>query len=345
MSESGSTKIGYALGGGAARGLSHIGVLKILDEYGVSPDLIVGTSMGALIGALYASGLKARDIEEVVLELDWKRLVLLADVGLPTRGMIQGKRVISLLQSILGDMTFSQLKHDFACVATDIATGEQVILHDGSLIDAVRASISIPGIFTPVLVDDRYLVDGGLVNEVPVSVCRAMGADYVIGVNVLPEPMRIMCNPKKGRNFPVCQLLRVGEIQDKNDAVKESAEHKRSLRLRLNDIHSSIKNILQDHQKQGQNKTSLSRDVVTAERSKENRAKPPGMLEVLTQTLVIAEYRVARENLKDADLVINPEVEEIGFWQFNRSTQAIAAGEKAAREVIRDSKLAGAVKG
>lgn len=175
MSVSSSMKIGYALGGGSARGLSHIGVLKVLEEYDIFPDIIAGTSMGAVIGALYAGGFKASNIEQLVLQLDWKRLMLLADMTIPLSGLIQGKRVISLLKSILGDLTFSRLKYDFACVATDIITGEQVVLHDGSLIDAVRASVSIPGIFTPVLIDGRYLVDGGLVNEVPVSVCRVMG--------------------------------------------------------------------------------------------------------------------------------------------------------------------------
>ena len=184
----GSVKIGYALGGGAARGLSHIGVLKVLDEHGISPDIIAGTSIGAIVGALYAGGYEPSEIEQLVLGLDWKKLVYLVDMTLPLSGLLQGKRVVSLLKSILGDLTFSQLRCDFACVATDIINGEQVVLRDGSLIEAVRASISIPGIFTPVAIKGRYLVDGGLINAVPVSVCREMGAEYVIGVNVIPEP-------------------------------------------------------------------------------------------------------------------------------------------------------------
>ena len=127
MSVKGSMKIGYALGGGAARGLSHIGVLKVLDEYGIFPDIIAGTSVGAIVGALYASGYKPGEIEQLVLGLDWKKLVRLVDVTLPLSGLLQGKRVVSLLRSILGDLTFPQLRCAFACVATDIINGEQVI--------------------------------------------------------------------------------------------------------------------------------------------------------------------------------------------------------------------------
>jgi NTE family protein len=341
MSVPSITKIGYALGGGAARGLSHIGVLKVLDEYKISPDIITGTSMGAVIGALYAGGLNPSDIEQLVLQLGWKRLMLPANMTLPIGGLTQGKRVISLLKSILGDLTFSQLKYDFACVTTDIITGEQVVLHDGSLVDAVRASTSIPGIFAPVMIDERYRVDGGLVNEVPVSVCRVMGAGYVIGVNVLPEPSRIMCNPKKGRNYPACEILRLGKIRDKNDLTVVSNEYSRSLGSHLDDIQNAMKMLLMDHQPKEQRKTLKSSDSVQIGKAKRLQTKAPSLIDVLTQSLTIAEYRVAIENLKDADIVISPDVEDIGFWQFTKSAQAIAAGEKAARYVLQESKLTG----
>jgi NTE family protein len=338
MNVLGSKKIGYALGGGAARGLSHIGVLKVFDEYKISPDLIVGTSMGALVGALYASGLKAIDIEQIVLRLNWKQLVRLADITLPISGIIQGKRVISLLKSIIGDLTFSRLKYDFACVATDISNGGQVVMHDGSLIDAVRASISIPGIFTPVVLDGRYLVDGGLVNEVPVSVCRVMGAEYVIGINVLPEPSRIMCNPKKGRNYPACELIRLGEIRNKNEPLIESAEHSHSLQFRIANIENAIKTFV-NHQAKEQRHDLKSIESGKTLKTKRSKTKAPSVLDILTQTLIIAEYRVAIDNLKDADMAISPEVEDVGFWQFTKSIQAISAGETAARQVLQHSKL------
>ena len=180
-------RIGYALGGGGARGLSHIGVMKVLEEHGIYPDVIAGTSMGALVGALYASGLRAGDIERA-LRLDLRRLAMLADVTWSLSGLVKGKRVTAALESFLGDLTFADLKIPFACVARDIVNGQQIILRSGPVITAVRASISVPGLFTPVKVRGRYLVDGGLVNMVPVSTCRDMGAEYVVGVNVIPDP-------------------------------------------------------------------------------------------------------------------------------------------------------------
>jgi len=180
-------KIGYALGGGGARGLSHIGVMKVLEEHGIYPDVIAGTSIGALVGALYASGLRAGDIERA-LRLDLRRLAMLADVRLSLSGLVQGKRVTSALKAFLGDLDFADLKIPFACVATDIVKGQQIVMRTGPVITAVRASISVPGLFTPVKVRGRYLVDGGLVNMVPVSTCRDMGAEYVVGVNVIPDP-------------------------------------------------------------------------------------------------------------------------------------------------------------
>lgn len=182
-------RVGCALGGGGARGLSHIGVLKVLEEHGISPKVIAGTSIGALVGALYARGLTAAEIEKIALEVDWRRMARLVDVTLPFHGLMQGKRITSLIKSILGEPDFSELKLPFACVATNIESGQETVLTKGSVVDAVRASISVPGILMPVSLDGCYLVDGGLLNVVPVKTCRELGADYVIGVNVIPEPV------------------------------------------------------------------------------------------------------------------------------------------------------------
>jgi NTE family protein len=181
--------VGCALGGGGARGLSHIGVLKVLEQHNIHPRVIAGTSIGALVGALYAGGMTAAEIEKVALEVDWRRMARLVDVTLPFHGLLQGKRITSLVRSIIGDPDFSELKLPFACVATDIESGEEMTLTRGSVVDAVRASISVPGILMPVRLDGRYLVDGGLLNQVPVKTCRELGAGYVIGVNVIPEPL------------------------------------------------------------------------------------------------------------------------------------------------------------
>jgi NTE family protein len=181
-------KVGLALGGGAARGLAHIGVLEVLEKEGIPVDMISGTSAGAAIGALYAQGKDAGLIKRLALDMDWKRRASMVDLTLPRTGFIQGKRIKGLLESILGgDIQFSDLVIPFACVATDIMTGEEIVINQGSVPEAVRASISVPGIFTIARWRGRYLVDGGLVNPVPVNVLKEMGADFIIAVNVIPD--------------------------------------------------------------------------------------------------------------------------------------------------------------
>ena len=181
-------KVGLALGAGAARGAAHIGVLEILEKEGIPIDMIAGTSAGAVAGALYAQSPNASRIKKLALELNWKRLAPLIDLSLPKTGIIKGKKIKDLLISSLGgDVNFRDLRIPFACVATDIESGEEVVIDSGSVPEAVRASISIPALFTLVKRDGRYLVDGSLINPVPVSVVKQMGADFVIAVNVIPD--------------------------------------------------------------------------------------------------------------------------------------------------------------
>jgi len=180
-------KVGLALSGGAARGLAHIGVLEVLEKEGIPIDMIAGTSAGAAVGALYAQGKDTSQIKSLVLDLGWKRLAPLVDLALPKTGFIQGRKVKEVLKSTIGDIDFEDLSIPLACVATDIVTGEEVIINQGSVLEGVRASISIPVIFTVVKWRGRYLVDGGLVNPVPVSVLKGMGADFIIAVNVIPD--------------------------------------------------------------------------------------------------------------------------------------------------------------
>lgn len=290
-------KIGYALGGGGARGYFHIGVLSVLEEYNIHPHIIAGTSMGSIIGALYASGLSAREIKQMAVGMDWRRLITLADIIVPLSGLIRGRRVASLLKSILKARTFAQLKKDFACVATDLNNGEQVVLDDGSLIEAIRASCSIPAIFTPVKLKGRYLIDGGLVNVVPVSVCHDMGADFVIGVNVIPGPREKV-------------------------SIQEAFEKYHSFQLHYpSDSEKSIGTLFDNEI------SSLF-------------AKEPRLHDVISQTLSIVEYRIAMENLKQADIAITPFNGNVGFWQFNRAADAINAGEISARLALQRSDIA-----
>ena len=175
-------RIGLALGSGSARGWAHLGVIRALERAGVRPDLVCGTSIGALVGAAYSAGELDR-FERWVLRLDLKEVVGLMDISL-SHGLFRGERLMGALQQVWEDRPIEGLPVPFAAVATELATGEEVWLRRGSMLDAVRASLALPGLFAPVLSDGVVLVDGGLVNPVPASLARAMGADVVIAVDL-----------------------------------------------------------------------------------------------------------------------------------------------------------------
>jgi NTE family protein len=179
-------RVGLALSSGAARGLAHVGVLEVLERNGVPIDLIAGTSIGAIVGALYAAGRDLGEFKKAVVSLNRRQMLSLADFTIPTRGFIKGRKLTEWLKSVIGGLNFQDLKMPFACVATDISTGEEVIIQEGSVVAAVRASASMPVIFTPSRLGGRYLVDGGLVNPIPVRILKDMGADFVIAVSVVP---------------------------------------------------------------------------------------------------------------------------------------------------------------
>jgi NTE family protein len=258
-------KVGLALGGGAARGLAHIGVLEVLEREGIPIDMIAGTSAGAAIGALYAQGESVSAIKALALDLNWKRLASLVDLALPKTGFIQGKKITEQLKSIIGgDIKFSDLKIPFACVATDIKTGEEIVISQGSVLDGVRASISIPAIFTLAKREGRYLVDGGLVNPIPVSVVKDLGADFIIAVNVTA------------------------------DAV---------------------------------NRTNLGK-----------KAKEPTIFNVIMQSIYISTHSLVKSSLEGADIVIEPDLADIPYGDFQRAKEGISRGIVAAQNVIPEIK-------
>jgi NTE family protein len=180
-------RVGIALGGGFARGLAHIGVLEVFEREGIPLDMIAGTSIGALVGALYAREHDASLIRKQAMRMDILGVSSLVDLALPKSGFIAGRRVTNLLKRLIGDIQFKDLDISLACVATDIISGDEVVLTEGSVLEAVRASISIPVVFTVIKKQNRFLVDGGLVNPVPVSVVKQMGADFVVAVDVTPD--------------------------------------------------------------------------------------------------------------------------------------------------------------
>jgi NTE family protein len=175
-------RIGFALGSGSARGWAHIGVIRALDARGVKPDVICGSSIGALVAAAYASG-QLDKLEKWCTGLAWTTVVRLMDLSW-SGGLIRGARVFNLFRAILDDVDIDQLPLPYGAVATELGSGRELWLRHGKMLDAVRASCAMPGIFRPALRDGELLVDGGLVNPVPVSMCRALGADIVIAVDL-----------------------------------------------------------------------------------------------------------------------------------------------------------------
>jgi NTE family protein len=175
-------KIGFVLGAGSARGWAHIGVLRALAEAGIKPDFIAGCSVGAFVGAAFAAG-RLDQLEAWALALDWKGMLKLMDFGLHG-GLIKGGRVREVFREQFVECEFSELPIRFAAVATDLHSGQEIWLREGKVSSAIGASIAVPGLFRPVQHEDRYLVDGSVVNPIPVSLCRAMGADIVLAVDL-----------------------------------------------------------------------------------------------------------------------------------------------------------------
>jgi NTE family protein len=178
-------RLGIALGGGGARGWAHIGVLRGLEELGLKPDVIAGASIGALVGGAAACA-QLDKLERWVQSLSRTDVLMLLDATFRS-GMIRGNRVMAAIEDLISDCAIEDLDVAYAAVATDMSSGREVWLRDGSLLRAMRASCALPGLFAPSRYRDRWLIDGGLVNPVPVSLCYAMGADLVIAVNFMPQ--------------------------------------------------------------------------------------------------------------------------------------------------------------
>ncbi len=307
-------KIGLALGGGAARGLAHIGVLKALVENNVPIDVIAGTSIGALVGACFAKDGEINTLEEIVLNIDWRQLALLLDpnLALLKKGFIHGEKIKELLCSIIGDMGFKDLRIPLRVIATDVTTGKEVVIKSGSVAEAVRASISIPVIFTPVKFKNKFLVDGGIVNPVPVDVAKNMGAEFIIACNVIPEPQkrgRITSETIDSRNYTRNKSM--SKLNNKIDKLIQANKDKIEAICEFTGI---LKNKIYKGQQIDPN--------------------TPNIIDVLIHSFYIMEYKIAASNLKKADIIINPEVNDISTLEFHKGAEAIAEGYKSVLDVL-----------
>lgn len=294
-------KIGLALGGGAARGWAHIGVIRALSEAGIKPDIIAGTSIGAVVGGCYAAG-HLDELEVFARELTRRRIFGYLDFNLAGTGLINGQRLCDKLCTTLGERSIEDLDTRFTAVATEIGTGHEIWLSRGRLVDAVRASYALPGIFKPVKVNGRWLFDGALVNPVPISVCRALGARYVIAVNL---------------NF---DLSSRGTVSPQFDLVEPVADEE----IEVLPGEGKTKSV------GGGARRLLQRQLF----GKGENA--PGISTVMVDAFNIVQDRIARSRLAGdpPDAMISPKLHGVGLFDFHLAEQLIGYGRAAAEREI-----------
>jgi NTE family protein len=287
-------RIGLALGSGAARGWAHIGVIRELERNAIVPDVVCGTSIGSLIGAAMASGELER-LEKWVRSLKWQKVISYFDLTM-SGGLIKGEKLFAFFRENFRDRDIEDLDTPFGAIATELASGREIWLREGSLFEAVRASISLPGLFTPVERDDQLLVDGGLVNPIPVSMCRALGADVVIAV-------------------------------DLNADLLSAARRGRAGVLAMSDAASADRASLLDH---------IQDKLAGALSLQRTDHDTPSMVDVVTASINIMQVRLTRSRLagEPADALITPRLAHFALLDFHRANEAIEEGESAAQTVM-----------
>lgn len=308
-------QLALAMGGGVARGWAHIGVLRTLLQAGIVPDMVAGTSIGAIVGGCYLAG-RLAEIEDWARSVNRLRAVGYLDFRVGKAGLIGGERLARELDRHLGRRRIEDLATPFVAVATDLVTGHEVWLRRGRMVDILRASFAVPGVFPPMQMDGRWLVDGALVNPIPVSVCVAAGARMVIGVNVNGEVGRRVRKPGA--------LLQQSATAFDEDAVVEAAikaEREQRGRTGLSGLG-------------GLGLSGLMRQVFRRD------PNTPSLLGVMVSSLGIVLDRATRARLAadPPDIQITPRVGHIGLAEFDRADELIARGEQAAQAAIPDIK-------
>jgi NTE family protein len=318
-------RVGLALGSGSARGLAHVGVIRALEEAGIRPEVVCGSSIGAAVGAFYAAG-ELGPFEAWARSLEWRQVVGLLDLSL-RGGLFHARRVFEILAAKFPDRDLESLAIPFGAVATDLASGQEVWLRSGSMMEAVRASIAIPGMVTPRAIDGRWLVDGGLVNPVPVTLCRAMGAETVIAVDLntalLPRRVgghevvaradaRTPAEPER-----VCAAAEAGP-----DAPGEDSSSEPGWRATVQELAAELRLRL----------WSSGPDL---------RPRPPSIYEVMANGLNIMQHRITRSRMAGdpPDLLITPRLADFGLIEFDRAAEAIEEGRRAVARALSPAAL------
>lgn len=301
--QNGQPELGLALGGGMARGFAHIGVLRVLNQHGIYPSLIAGTSIGAVVGACYLAG-KLDELEKWACSLNRFKIFSYLDLRVRSAGLVGGKRVRETLAPHFEDMTFEDLPHKLICIATDLASGHEIWLRKGNLMDAMFASFALPGVFPPVERDKRFLVDGALVNPCPISPCQALGSRMTIAVDLNADLIGKATKP--GSSYQTVTGFDVFNTKD----------------------------VPSEEQKSFQN--PLSRRLF---RREENN---PSLFGVMVSALGILQDRLTRSRLagEPPDIHIKPVIGHVGLLEFERADELIAAGEEAALKLIPEIKAA-----
>ena len=295
--------IGIALGGGAARGWAHIGVLKSLIAAGLEPDIVAGTSMGAVAGACFITG-RLNALEEFACGLTRRRMFGFLDFNFAGSGLITGQRLSARLEHHLQQFHIERLDRKFVAVATELGTGHEVWLNKGSLVNALKASFALPGIFRPVKINGRWLIDGALVNPIPVSVCRALGARIVIAVNLSNDLIN-----KGGIIHDQANFSEPSLAPEDNHLPGSNG------RAALHLLHRQIF---------GRNEGA------------------PGISAVMMDAINITQDRIARSRLAGdpPDIIIGPKTGGIGLFDFHRASEAIELGARATERQIEELKQA-----
>jgi NTE family protein len=295
--------IGLALGGGMARGFAHIGVLNVLKRYGIQPSIVAGTSIGALVGGCYMAG-KLKDFEKWAFSLNRMKILSYLDFRVRSAGLIGGKKIFSLLEQNFGDLKIEDLPCPFVTVASDLLTGHEVWIREGNVIEAMKASFALPGVFPPVMRNDRLLVDGALLNPVPVSVLQALGARLTIAVDLQGDMIGKSASP--GKHYPVIAGF---DMFNDDDVPKEEQD-------RLN--------------------TGMTRRMFRREEDS------PSLFGTMISAIGIMQDRLTRTRLAGdpPDVHIKPKIGHIGLMEFEKASELIAEGEAAAVRALPEIKEA-----
>ena len=305
-------KIGLALGTGSARGWAHIGVIKALNEANIKVDYVAGVSIGAVVGAVYAAG-NINALEDVALQLNWKQILSFIDIVFPKSGLIDGNKIADFIRMYIKAKNIEDLPLPFCAVSTDLATGKEIIIKKGDIVEAVRASISTPGIFTPVIKDNMTLIDGGIVNSVPVSVVRKMGADIVIAVDLTHD---IISNRGIGKIQTVSpESMQMVETSDSRPIKKQTFLTSLNTKIRSIDMSALT------HIKQWMKINTL-----------------PNIFEILLGSLYIMEAQITSIQLQSdpPDLLIQPKLGHLRYLEFHRAQEAILEGYEATKSSLKN---------